>query len=275
MTSTATTFPYKIESIIESGTFGKVYVATDNITHEQVAVKLVPKGIHDISIQRELMALRSIPPHPGIISLLYPLQSIHHETEMCAAFIFPYFHNGNMFDYIEKNGPLSEPNANRWSRQILEALKFAHSVHIYHRDIKLENILIGSDMQPVLCDWGMSIKTNKPVIPTTMAGSTMYIAPELFTHNMYSPAKADVWSAMCAIFMMYTKHPPFLKALNSDWYFNHLMYNPDVYWSSVRKFSIVSTSFQEMVSMVFKQKESARASMDTLLECPWLKLKHE
>jgi serine/threonine protein kinase len=54
-------------------------------------------------------------------------------------------HAGELFDYLVSRRRLSETEGRRFVRQILSALEFCHDQNVVHRDLKLENLLLGSD----------------------------------------------------------------------------------------------------------------------------------
>jgi serine/threonine protein kinase len=64
--------------------------------------------------------------------------------------------NGELFDYIKSNGPLNEEMTARIFLQLYSAVKYLHFKRIAHRDIKSENVLLDSHMNPKLIDFGLS-----------------------------------------------------------------------------------------------------------------------
>lgn len=90
--------------------------------------------------------------------------------------------NGDLLNYIEKYGPVSEKQANIWFYQLTSAIKYLHSLNIVHRDIKSENILISKHMNFKLADFGFArefLMENENDLSKTYCGSAAYSAPEI------------------------------------------------------------------------------------------------
>ena len=65
-----------------------------------------------------------------------------------------YLENGNLKNYIMTHEMPSIEQARQWTIQLVNALKFLHDRGLWHRDIKLENILVSDDLQLKLSDFG-------------------------------------------------------------------------------------------------------------------------
>lgn len=127
----------------------------------------------------------------------------------------------NLADHISSKGRLREPEARGYFRQLVSAVSFCHSMGVCHRDIKLENVLIGKDGQSLeIADFGLS----KFVDPTTfqcssVCGTPKYIAPEIILRKHYDGRKSDVWACGVVLFAMLNGRLPFhgfkLRSLRS------------------------------------------------------------
>ena len=94
--------------------------------------------------------------------------------------------------------PIADATCRSLFRQLLEGVAFCHGLGVYHRDLKLENLMLesaadGSDAPPTLkiADFGLSDLRPPPTSPTelfsrTFCGSPLYAAPELFTGDRAS-----------------------------------------------------------------------------------------
>ena len=127
----------------------------------------------------------------------------------------------NLADHIASKGRLREPEARGYFRQLVSAVSFCHSMGVCHRDIKLENVLIGKDGQSLeIADFGLS----KFVDPATfqcssVCGTPKYIAPEIILRKHYDGRKSDVWACGVVLFAMLNGRLPFhgfkLRSLRS------------------------------------------------------------
>ena len=77
--------------------------------------------------------------------------------------------------------------------QILSAVYYCHAHGVVHRDLKAENLLLDSDMNIKLADFGFSNYYTDASPLATWCGSPAYAAPELFEGKQYSGPKADIW----------------------------------------------------------------------------------
>ncbi|SBS80326.1 serine/threonine-protein kinase NEK4, putative [Plasmodium ovale] len=120
---------------------------------------------------------------------------------------------GDLYHYIQnkkkQNAPIKEKRILIWLTQILTALKFLHSNHILHRDMKSLNILIDSDKRVRLCDFGISkVLENTLDYANTLIGTPYYLSPELCKDKKYS-WPSDVWATGCLIYELATFRTPF------------------------------------------------------------------
>jgi serine/threonine protein kinase len=128
----------------------------------------------------------------------------------CSYLVTEYVEQGDMFEFINCNGPLREEEAIFYYRQIMSALEYCHSFNICHRDLKPENILLKSNGQIKIADFGMAALHQGPNHQLrTACGSPHYAAPELLRHQFYKGSAADIWSMGVILFAMLSGRLPF------------------------------------------------------------------
>lgn len=104
--------------------------------------------------------------------------------------------------------------------QILRGLKYQHSAKIIHRDLKPRNILVNSNCEVRICDYGLArfygesnSKSNSNLM-TDYVVSRWYRAPELLLGNEVYDEKVDVWAVGCIMAEIFLRRPLFK---GNDW----------------------------------------------------------
>ncbi len=121
---------------------------------------------------------------------------------------FEYFESKNLKEFIEKNSP-NEEESKELLVQILKALNVAHVNNIVHRDIKPENILVNSELQLKIADFGLAFVSTENAVTqnSSILGTPGYMAPEQIRGE--KATSADLFSAGIVAFEMFTGKNPF------------------------------------------------------------------
>ena len=114
---------------------------------------------------------------------------------------------------IELEKPLKEEQIRYLCREILEGLSFLHKNRVIHRDLKAGNVLLTTDAEVKLADFGVSAK-NKHTLQKrdSFIGTPYWMAPEVvqcetFRDNPYD-YKADIWSLGITLIEFAQQEPP-------------------------------------------------------------------
>ena len=114
-------------------------------------------------------------------------------------------------ELLDQHGALPEARARRYLRQICGALHYCHEVvHVVHRDIKLDNMLLDADDNVLLADFGFAevVGPSKRKL-RLLCGSPHYSAPEIFAQQEYVGSQADMWSLGVLAYTLLAGHFPF------------------------------------------------------------------
>jgi serine/threonine protein kinase len=87
---------------------------------------------------------------------------------------------GCLSDYIKKqhNSRLSETEARKFFRQLIEGVIYLHSNKIMHRDLKLQNLILTDSKDLKICDFGLSVQLNdEEDLHKTVCGTPNYLSP--------------------------------------------------------------------------------------------------
>ena len=197
------------ESVVGSGTYGKVFKALHVYTKKLVALKKIrmdgEKDGFPVNADREIKLLQSLR-HDNIVSL----QEVMVENNDCFM----------VFEYLSHDlvGLLNHPvfkleHAHRkdLSRQLFEGLNYLHRRGVLHRDIKAANILVSNEGQLKLADFGLARFYSKrgKLDYTNRVVTIWYRSPELLLgETQYAPA-VDSWSGACVMVEVFTRHAIF------------------------------------------------------------------
>lgn len=201
---------YELGRMLGQGTFGKVYHAKNIASGQSAAIKIIDKekvlkvGMID-QIKREISIMRLVR-HPNVVQLYEVMAS---KTKIY--FAMEYVKGGELFDKVTK-GRLKEDLARRYFQQLVGAVDYCHSRGVYHRDLKLENLLLDDQGNLKVSDFGLSAlweSRRQDGLLHTMCGTPAYVAPEVIHKKGYDGAKADIWSCGVILFVLLAGYLPF------------------------------------------------------------------
>ena len=124
--------------------------------------------------------------------------------------VMEYIHGDTLKTAIRKKAPFDSRSTINVAIQIASALSQAHKAHIVHRDIKPQNILVGTDGVVKVTDFGIARAARATTMTTTAnaAGSVHYFSPEQ-ARGGYVDEKSDIYSLGITMFEMITGVLPF------------------------------------------------------------------
>ncbi|MES4901709.1 MULTISPECIES: serine/threonine-protein kinase [unclassified Streptomyces] len=208
---------YRLTEVLGRGGMGVVWRATDELIGRAVAVKELrtPAGLS--AQERSTFAERALREartagrlnHPGVVAI-YDLVPATPEDD-AIYIVMELVEAPSLAELLEQNEALAEERVARMAGQLLDALDAAHSIGLVHRDIKPSNIMVLPGDQVKLVDFGIAHALDDTRLTRHgIAGSTGYMAPELFQGADPSPA-TDLWSLGATLFHAIEGHDPFAR----------------------------------------------------------------
>ncbi|KAG1368158.1 CBL-interacting protein kinase 8 [Cocos nucifera] len=200
---------YEVGRTIGQGTFAKVKFAQNTETGESVAMKVLDRATiikHKMvdQIKREIFIMKLVR-HPHVVRLYEVLAS---RTKIYI--ILEFITGGELFDKIVHRGKLSEADSRRYFQQLIDGVDYCHSKGVYHRDLKPENLLLDSQGNLKISDFGLSAAPAQGVsLLRTTCGTPNYVAPEVLSHKGYDGAIADIWSCGVILYVLMAGYLPF------------------------------------------------------------------
>ncbi len=197
------------ESVVGSGTYGKVFKAIHVYTKELAALKKIrmdgEKDGFPVTAIREIKLLQSLK-HDNVVCL----QEVMVEHNDCFM-VFEYLSHDLTGLLNHPSFKLEHAHKKHLGKQLFEGLNYLHRRGVLHRDIKAANILVSNTGQLKLADFGLArffAKRGKPDY-TNRVITIWYRSPELLLgETQYGPA-VDIWSAACVMIEIFTKHAIF------------------------------------------------------------------
>lgn len=153
---------------------------------------------------KEEIRLHSSLEHPNIVKLIDSF-----EDQQNYYMVLEFCETGELYSFCKKNKNLEDSKIRDFGLQLANGIKYLHDKLIFHRDLKLGNILIKNNNKIKICDFGLA-KILKTVDEETMTicGTANYIPPEMVNEKPYG-IKGDCWAFGCVIFALKTGGPPF------------------------------------------------------------------
>jgi serine/threonine protein kinase len=202
---------YTVEREFAQGGMATVYLAQDTQQDRQVAVKVMHSKVADAlgaeRFLREIEIARSMA-HP----LIVPLTDSGNAGGLLY-YIMPYVEGESLFHRMEREKRLPWEDAVRITRDVAEALGYAHARGVLHRDVKPENILLGGG-RALVADFGLAraigaADYEKLTKTGMIVGTVFYMSPEQLREDKDLDQRADIYSLGCILFEMLTGTPPY------------------------------------------------------------------
>lgn len=197
------------ESVVGSGTYGKVFKAIHVYTKKLVALKKIRmEGERDgfpVTAVREIKLLQSLK-HVNVVHL----QEVMVEKNDCFM-VFEYLSHDLTGLLNHPTFKLEPAHKKHLAKQMFEGLDYLHRRGVLHRDIKAANILVSNEGQLKLADFGLArfYAKRRQLDYTNRVITIWYRSPELLLgETQYGPA-VDIWSAACVLVEIFTRHAIF------------------------------------------------------------------
>jgi len=213
---------YSIQRRLARGGMSQVYLAFDEHTQYNVAIKVVHCSEDDyfVRFQREVKTLSALS-HEHILPIIE--SGVHGSWHYC---VMPYIERGTLRERLAKD-PLTQEEASNILEQIASALQFAHDHGILHRDIKPSNILLKDERHIYLADFGLAkdIKENSTITQSgCLIGTPEYMAPELAEEP--ATTSSDIYAVGILLYQMLTGRVPFKGSTPLSIYWKHIKEQP-------------------------------------------------
>ncbi|XP_061203633.1 death-associated protein kinase 2 isoform X2 [Neopsephotus bourkii] len=263
---------YEIGEELGSGQFAIVKKCRDKSTGLEYAAKFIKKrqsrasrrGVRREEIEREVSILQQIL-HANIIKL----HDIY-ENKTDVVLILELVSGGELFDFLAQKESLSEEEATRFIKQILDGVNYLHSKKIAHFDLKPENIMLLDKNIPIphikLIDFGLAHKIEDGVEFKNIFGTPEFVAPEIVNYEPLGLA-ADMWSIGVITYILLSGASPFLGETKQETLANITAVN---YEFDEEFFSNTSDLAKDFIQKLLVKDTRKRLTIQEALSHPWI-----
>lgn len=262
---------YELGRVLGQGTFARVYYARNLETGKSVAMKVVGKEkvvrakMMD-QMKREISVMKRLK-HPNIVEL-YEVMATKSKIFLAMELV----RGGELHAKVSKEGKLEEDVARSYFRQLISAVDYCHSRGVFHRDLKLENLLLDQDGNLKITDFGLSAffedeeNNTQQHLLRTSCGTPHYVAPEVVSKRGqgYDGSKADIWSCGVILFVILAGYLPFHDQ-------NIVQMYRKVYKGDFTCPSWFSAEARELVTRMLDPDPATRITLAEIMDSNWYK----
>eukprot|EP00760_Papus_ankaliazontas_P040036 PhM_4_TR9833/c1_g1_i1/m.13435 len=202
---------YRVEKIIGNGSYGMVLRAKDTTDNCTVAIKRINSEIfgEPILAKRILREIKLLAHFHddnivGMRNLLTP-----HTAEFSEFFLVMDVMETDLKHVFKSNQKLTDAHIQFFLYQALRALKVIHTAGVIHRDITPANILVNTNCDLKICDFGLAKEEAENEDMTDYVTMRWYRAPELVMEHRHYDAQVDVWGVGCILAELLGSKPLF------------------------------------------------------------------
>ena len=279
---------FYIIKLIGQGQYSRVYLSLGK-DDQHYAIKIF-KDIE--SFRNETSRLSDLIPSKYIVKLYsfgegilergysvysYKLFNHFNGNETIRYAVFEYLHNGELFNYVLKiQRKFPEDISRKIFYDLVKAVETCHKCGITHGDIKLENILLSSNFNIKLIDFGFAKRIDEGLI-SSLTGTKGYAAPECFITSAkeYEGIPSDIFSLGVVLFLLVMGFYPFEKPNCTDNKYKFIMKKDfNGFWKKCEKnlndsISTISGEFKNLFEKMVCYQANERLTINEIKNHPW------
>eukprot|EP00758_Cryptobia_borreli_P003114 Tbor_TRINITY_DN3537_c0_g1::TRINITY_DN3537_c0_g1_i2::g.2901::m.2901 len=261
---------YELGKTLGSGNFSKVKLGNDSELKETWAIKIIDKEQlqkehMEEQLKREIAVMKMLK-HPNVVQLKEVMQTANH-----IYLVLELVTGGELFDKIVAAKRFDEVTSRKYFHQLIDGINYCHTQGIAHRDLKPENLLLDSQDNLKIMDFGLSNlqrADGEGTLLQTVCGTPNYVAPEVLKERGYNGIIADIWSCGVVLFVMLAGYLPF-DDQNMNALFNKIERGE---YRMARHFS---DSAKDIIGKMLTVDPAKRITVQGIIEHPWFKVGFE
>jgi tetratricopeptide (TPR) repeat protein len=249
---------YRIEKELGGGGMSRVFLAEEIELGRRVVIKVLPPEmaaeVNKERFHREIQLAARLQ-HPHVVSLL----TAGAEGDLLY-YVMPYIEGESLRAKLSREGELPIEEAVLLLEEVVDALAYAHSEGVVHRDIKPDNVLLSRD-HAVVTDFGVSKAVSASSGASSLTslgvalGTPAYMAPEQAAADPHTDHRADIYAVGAMAYEMLTGRPPFTAPTPQAVMAAHVSEAPE---PVTRHRSTVSEALNALVMRCLEKKAADR-----------------
>ncbi|KAG6788290.1 hypothetical protein POTOM_004352 [Populus tomentosa] len=204
------------KSVLEAFEFSYVngffrFAAVNSETHEEVAIKKIGNAFDNrIDAKRTLREIKLLchMDHENVIAMRDIIRPPKMEAFNDVYIVYELM-DTDLHQIIRSEQSLNDDHCQYFLYQLLRGLKYVHSANVLHRDLKPSNLLLNSNCDLKIGDFGLARTTSETDFMTEYVVTRWYRAPELLLNCSEYTAAIDIWSVGCILGEILTREPLF------------------------------------------------------------------
>lgn len=274
---------FELGPCIGVGTFGRIAVAREKESKARVVLKGMKKRrIERLRVQRHVAHEIEIQAHLRHSNILQLFGFFWDPTHIFM--ILEHAHLGDLGRLL-KTQPyerFSERLAAPLVAQVMSAIEYCHRMHVIHRDLKPQNILVSNGFQVKLADFGWAVHTYPDQKRWTLCGTLDYLPPEIVHAADGHSFGVDIWGLGVLAYELMEGCPPFAAPTCEETYRRILAASPSFaprerarddaeQEDKEEGHRLLSEAARDLVSAMLKREPVERLPLSEGLAHPWLK----
>lgn len=236
------------------GEFSQVYLARGPVCNRVIALKVLSKDENPlIYVGEEIQIQTNLPYHRNIIQM-----HNYFADRDCIYLVMEFASGGSLY---KQKRPFSAATSARYISEVCSGLIHCHQHRVMHRDIKMENIMLGCDGGLKIIDFGFAKSIDDH--NNTFCGTPFYQAPEMLSATRDGPKydeRIDIWAIGVLLYEFLAYATPF-RGNTDDEVWKSIL-NLEICWPEEGVFSEIA---RDLISRLLVKVPSERISLDDVL----------
>jgi serine/threonine protein kinase len=274
---------------IGEGSTCQVVLATNLTTQSKEAIKLFKQDIAAKNKELEARLVLSLS-HPRILKAIDYVSELSMKTQnkdeltdsekkasnlTFSALALEYAPHGDLLGLLSAQGPLSETLARTYFHQMVDAIEYLHTRGICHLDIKSDNVLLDENYCVKLSDFGLALELGDKRCLKGVAGTTLYLSPEMHLDLKYDGYHADLFALGITLFTMVSGIMPFKSATHSDSLYKYIAkQDSEGFWKKHEGLkkpaeNFYSQNFKDLIQGMLALEPKKRLTLEEIKNHAW------